>query len=131
MESDLSVIKILWTGKPIPDHITLARHLQTIPHEWLDTILAKTATLCVAEAGSATGPLGADSSGVETTRYETVTRPLKSEKSFVEMARKAYLKYHIIAILGLQLILESKITASNVNDITMLPVMMDGIRRHG
>ena len=85
----------------------MARHLQTISQDWLDTILTKTATLCVAEAGSATGPLGADSSGVETTRYETVTRPLKSEKNFVEMARKAYLKYHVIAILGLQIILES------------------------
>ena len=52
-------------------------------------ILTDTATLCVAEAGSATGPPGADSSGVETTRYETVTRPLKSEKNFVEMARNA------------------------------------------
>ena len=89
MESDLSVIKIPWAGEPVPDHTTLARHLQTISQDWLDTILTKTATLCVAEAGSATGPLGADSSGVETTRYETVTRPLKSEKNFVEMARKA------------------------------------------
>ena len=105
MESDLSVIKIPWVGEPVPDHTTLARHLQTISQDWLDTILTKTATLCVAEAGSATGPLGADSSGVETTRYETVTRPLKSEKNFVEMARKAYLKYHVIAILGLQIIL--------------------------
>lgn len=131
IESDLSVIKIPWTGEPVPDHATLTRRLQTIPQEWLDTILAKTATLCVAEAGSATGPLGADSSSVETTRYDTVTRPLKSEKSFVEMARKAYLKYHVIAIRGLQIVLESEITISSVNDITMLPVMLDGIRRHG
>ena len=90
IESDLSVIKIPWTGEPVPDHTTLTRRLQTIPQEWLDTILAKTATLCVAEAGSATGPLGADSSSVETTRYETVTRPLKSEKGFVEMGLVTY-----------------------------------------
>ena len=51
-------------------------------------ILTKTATPRMDEAGSATGPLGADSSGVETTRFETVTRPIKREKNFVEMARK-------------------------------------------
>ena len=131
MESDLSVIKIPWASEPVPDHTTLARHLQTISQDWLDTILTKTATLCVAEAGSATGPLGADSSGVETTRYETVTRPLKSEKNFVEMARKAYLKYHVIAILGLQIILESEITTSSISDTTMLPVMLDGMKQQG
>ncbi len=120
MGSDLPVIKIPWAGEPIPDHTTLARHLQTIPQDWLDMILTKTATPCMDEAGSATGPLGADSSGVETTRYETVTRPLKREKNFVEMARKTYLKYHIIAVLGLQIILESEITASSVNYVTML-----------
>ena len=120
MESDLPVIKIPWAGEPIPNHTALARHLQTIPQDWLDMILTKTATPCMDEAGSATGPLGADSGGVETTRYETVTRPLKREKNFVEMARKTYLKYHIIAVLGLQIILESEITASSVNYVTML-----------
>ena len=94
-------------------------------------ILTKTATLCMDEAGSATGPLGADSSGVETTRYETVTRLLKREKNFVEMARKTYLKYHITAVLGLQIILESEITASSVNDVTMLPVMLGKMKRQG
>ena len=56
-------------GEPIPDYTTLARHLQTIPQDWPDMILTKTATPRMDEAGSATGPLGADSSGVETTRY--------------------------------------------------------------
>ena len=129
MESDLSVIKRPWAGEPVPDHTTLARHLQTISQDWLDTILTKTATLCVAEAGSGTGPLGADSSCVETTRYETVTRPLKSEKNFVEMARKAYLKYHVIAILDLQIILESDHDQQHRS--TMLPVMLDGMKRQG
>ena len=94
-------------------------------------MLARTARLCMAEAGGATGPLGADSSGVETTRYETVVRPLKREKDFVEMAQKEYLKYHIVAILGLQIILESEITPSNVNDVTMLPPMLGEMGRQG
>ena len=132
MESDLSVIKLpWWTGEPVPDHTTIARHLQTIPYGWLAGMLAETARLCMAEAGGATGPLGADSSGAETTRYETVVRPLKREKDFVEMIQKEYLKYHIVAVLGLQIILESEITPSNVNDVTMLPPMLDEMRRQG
>ena len=73
--------------------------------------------------------LGADSSGVETTRYKTVTRPFKREKNFVEVARKTYLKYHITAVLDLRIILESEITASSVNDIAMLPVVLGKMKR--
>ena len=47
------------------------------------------------------------------------------------MIRKAYLKYRIIAILGLQIILESEITTSSISDTTMLLVMLDGMKRHG
>ena len=130
MESDLSAIKIpRWTGEPIPDHTTIARHLQTIPYDWLTAMLARTAKMCMTEAGGATGPLGADSSGVGTTRYETVARPLKKEGEFVETAQKECLKYHIIAVLGLQIVLESEITSGNVNDVTMLPPMLDGAKR--
>ena len=130
MESDLSVIKLpWWNGEPVPDHTTIARHLQTIPYDWLTAMLARTARLCMAEADGATGPLSADSSSVETTRYETVVRPLKREKDFVEMAQKEYLKYHIVAVLGLQIILESGITPSNINDVTMLPPMLYEMRR--
>ena len=132
MESDLSVINIpWWNGEPVPDHTTISRHLQAIPYGWLTAMLARTARLCMAEAGGATGPLGADSSGVETTRYETVVRPLKREKDFVEMAQKEYLKYHIVAVLGLQIILESEITPGNVNDVTMLPPMLGEMGRQG
>ena len=130
MESDLSVIKLpWWNGEPVPDHTTIARHLQTIPYDWLAGMLARTARLCMAEADGATGPLGADSSGVETTRYETVVRPLKRKKDFVEIAQKEYLKYHIVAVLGLQIILESGVTPSNINDVTMLPPMLYEMRR--
>ena len=130
MESDLSVIRIpRWTGEPIPDHTAIARHLQTIPYGWLTAMLARTAKMCMTEAGGATCPLGADSSGVETTRYETVVRPLKRERDFVETAQKEYLKYHIVAVLGLQIILESEITPSNVNDVTMLPPILGEMKR--
>ena len=92
-------------------------------------MLAETVTLCMIEAGPATGPLGADSSGVEATRYETVVRLLKRERDFVEMARKEYLKYHITAVLGLQIILESEITSGSVNDVAMLPPMLTEMKQ--
>ena len=132
MESDLSVINMpWWAGEPVPDHTTIARHPQTIPHGWLTAMLARAARLCMVEAGGATGPPGADSSGVETTRCGTIVRPLKREKDFVETAQKAYLKYHTVAILGLQIILESEITPGNVSDTAMLPPMLGEMGRQG
>lgn len=87
MESDLPVINMpWWNSEPVPDHTTTSRHRQTVPHGWLTAIRAGTARLCMVGAGGATGPLGADSSGVETARYGTVVRPLKRERDFVEMA---------------------------------------------
>ena len=73
-----------------------------------------TVRLYMAEADGATGPLGANSSGVETTMYETVVRPLKKERDFVETVQKAYLKYYIVTVLELQIILESEITAGKI-----------------
>ncbi len=131
MESDLSVIKIpRWTSESIPDHTTIARRLQTIPYGWLTAMLARTAKMCMTEAGGATGPPGADSSGVETTRYETVVWPLKRERDLVETIQE-YLKYQIIAVLGLQIVLESDIASGNVNDVTMLPPMLGEAKRQG
>ena len=100
MESDMRDMRTPWDNEPVPDHTTLVRHPQTIPKDWLDRILAETARRCIIAAGRTTGPLGADSSGVETTRYEAVTRPNKKERDFVETLQKQYLKYHIVAILG-------------------------------
>ena len=42
--------------------------MQTIPLDWLDTILAETVRRCLTEAGEATASLGVDSSGVEIRR---------------------------------------------------------------
>ena len=89
MESDLSVIDMpWWNGGPVPDHTTTSRHLQTVPHGWLTAMLARTARPCIAGADGATGPPGADGSGVETTGYGTVVRSLKRERDFVETAQK-------------------------------------------
>ena len=131
IESDLRDMRTPWDGEPVPDHTTMVRHLQTIPPDWMDLILAETGRRCIAEAAGATGPLGADSSGVETTRYENIEKPYKKERDFVEMRQKTYWKYHITAILGLQIVLATFTTPGNVNDVTMLPVMLAEIRRRG
>ncbi len=93
--------------------------------------MAETARRCIKEADEATGPLGADSSAAETTRYEYVERPSRKERDFVETRQKTYWKYHITAILGLQIVLAAFTTPSNINDTTMLPVMLAEIRRRG
>ena len=49
--------------------------------------------------------MGADSCAAETTRYEYVERPSRKERDFVETRQKTYWKYHITAILGLQIVL--------------------------
>ena len=131
VESDLRGMRTPWDNESVPDHTTLVRHLQTIPADWLDLIVAETARRCIKEADEATGPLGADSSAAETTRYEYVERPSRKERDFVETRQKTYWKYHITAILGLQIVLAAFTTPSNINDTTMLPVMLAEIRRRG
>ena len=67
VESNLRCMRTPWDNEPVPDHTTLVRHLQTIPADWLDLIVAETARRCIKEADEATGSLGADSSAAETT----------------------------------------------------------------
>ena len=128
MGSWLYVLKIPW-NEPVPDHATMAKHFQTIPADWLDSVLAETARRCMAEADWIAGSIGADSGGVETTGYEQVTRPGVKKRDFVENPRKIYMKCHIVAALGLQTIMASETTPSNANDSTMLPVMLDAMER--
>ena len=92
---------------------------------------APAARRCIKEADEATGPLGADSSAAETTRYEYVERPNREERDFVETHQKTYWKYHITAILGLQIVPAALTAPDNINDTTALLVMPAGIRYHG
>ena len=129
--ADLQSMRTPWDDEPVPVHTTLVRHAQTVPEEWLEHILAETARLCLKEVGDATGPLAADSSGMETTRYGMVERPNKKKRDFVMTRQKIYWKYHIAAILGLQIILAAVGTPGSVNDSIKLPTMLRKIRRHG
>ena len=151
-ESYLKVIRTRWDDEPVPDYTTLVRHMQTIPAEWMEMILAETARRCMKEADWATGSLGADSSGVETTRYVYNQEPDKKKPDAMEdksktapnsgdqkpdnkeqdqSRRKIYQKYHITAILGLQIILAAIATPGNISDTTVLPAMLHKITSHG
>ena len=92
-------------------------------------ILAETARRCLTEAGEAAGPLASDSSALETARYEETERPDTKEWDFVQVRQKIYWKYHIAAVLGLQIVLAALGTPSNVNDTVMLRTMLAEIRR--
>ena len=127
-EADLREMKTPWDNEPVPDHTTICRHMKEIPPDWLDLILAETARRCMAAAGDAIGPLGSDSSGVATTRYET---PGSSDSETEQSRRREYGKYHITAILGLQIILAAFYTTGNVHDSRMLVPMFDKIKRLG
>lgn len=111
----LDGMRDVW-DEPAPDHSWLARHMQTVDGGWMDRMLARTAELCLAELGDATAPLGADSSGAETDRYRAVERPSPELEGFVRTEVKIYIKYHVTAVLGHQIILSTLTTPSNVAD---------------
>ena len=49
--------------------------------------------------------MGADSSAAETVRYEYAERPNREERDLVETRQKTAWKYHITALLDLQIVL--------------------------
>ncbi len=131
--------------------------MQTIDLDWLDSILAYTANMCLTELKKSgtdpvpikykesilthgsedfesgkqdvkqepTAPIGVDSSGVETDRYEKQEKSNHLPQDFEPTRIKTYLKYHITAITGHQIILASYTTPSNVSDTPMLPYMVN------
>ncbi|MCE2498992.1 MAG: transposase [Nitrosopumilaceae archaeon] len=124
--------------EPILSHKELVEHMQTIDAGWLDCILAKTAFLCLEELAisGAAAPLGADSSGAEAARYEYTEAPGVTLHDFMppdaERPRfKTYLKYHVTAVLGHQVILTAITTPGSVHDSRMLPAMLEKIRKFG
>ena len=61
----------------------------------------------------------------EMDRYETV------EKNGLKKRRKKYAKYHVTSILGLQIVLDSRITSSNTRDTKVLGPMIETISGQG
>ena len=121
MESLLAVLKTPWDAEDVPDHSTIGNTLDTIDEDWLQSILTQTARMCMETAGGTSGSTASDSSGVEMDRYETV------KKNGLEKRRKKYAKYHVTAILGLQIVLDSRIAPSNTHDTKVLGPMIETI----
>jgi hypothetical protein len=118
-----------WKEEPSPDHSTIHRTYQRLPEEYLDSLLERSARLCIREAGWKKGVLAADSSGVETDRYEEVSRPSRSQRRFVTIRRILWLKYHIVAVLDHLVILRAMVTGYRVHDSPMLRRMLAGFPR--
>ena len=71
-----------WEGQKIPDHTTIARAFSGISKKWLETILARTSLLCMKETNIDAGALlAADSTGIETDRYDYRTEKDKNSNS--------------------------------------------------
>ena len=115
-----------WEGEPYPDHSTIHRAYQSFPLEYLDSLLVRSAELCLREARWKKGLLACDSSGVATDRYEEVVRPNKKKKTFETIRQILHLKYHIIAILDHLVILRAKVTSYRVADSPTLRRMLEG-----
>ena len=69
--ADFEDMRTPWDDEPIPDYSRLVKHTSD---EGMDMILAETARRCLAEVAGSTGLLGANSNGIETTRYEMVEK---------------------------------------------------------
>ena len=134
---ELKKFRHVW-DEPIPTRKEIVTHMQTIDPNWLDFILATTGFSCLEALtlSNATAPLGCDSSAFETTRYSYAPQQNMTLDNFITNAAsqnrtRIYLKYHITAILGHQIILAAITTPSNVHDSTILPVMIKLIQKYG
>ena len=90
METLLYILKLPW-HEPVPDHSTIHEAFKRMSEAYLNRILARSAGLCVAESGWVKGIVAADSTGIETDRYETVDLKMKKTK------KKISIKYHVVA----------------------------------
>ncbi|MBT0160991.1 transposase, partial [Candidatus Bathyarchaeota archaeon A05DMB-2] len=122
MESLLHMLKLPWQ-EAVPDHSTIHEAFRRIPEAYLNQILLKSAGLCIAESGWVRGIVAADSTGVETDRYETVEVKMK------KVRRRISVKYHVIAILDYNIIMAAKITSRRTADSPTLRQMLKDLPR--
>lgn len=126
MQNLVPKLGLPWESEPYPDHSTIHRAYQALPLEYLNSMLERTAQLCVKEANWKKGLLACDSSGVETDRYEEVVRPNKRKRTFEKVKQILHLKYHIIAILDHLVILRARVTSYRTADSPTLRRMLEG-----
>lgn len=122
METLLHMLRLPWQ-EPVPDHSTIHEAFRRIPEVYLNQMLARSARLCIAESGWVKGIVAADSTGVETDRYETVEVRLKKTR------RRISIKYHVTAILDYNIILAARITGRRTADSPTLRRMLKDLPR--
>lgn len=120
METLLHLLRLLWQ-EPVPDHSTIHDAFKRIPENYLNQILAKSAGLCIAESGWVKGVVAADSTGVETDRYETLEVKMKNTR------RRISIKYHVTAILDYNILMAAKITSQKRADSPTLRQMLKNL----
>ena len=117
METLLHLLRLPWQ-EPVPDHSTIHEAFKRIPEAYLKRILVRNAEICIAESGWVKGIVGADSTGVETDRYEAVEVKMKKTR------RRISIKYHVIAILDYNIIMTARITSQRTADSPTLRQML-------
>lgn len=128
MQNEVPSLKLPW-NEPYPDHSWIAKSFKKIPLQYLESILQKTAMICIRESKWEKGMFGADSTGVETDVYDKKVRPNKKEKKFEKTRVKRFLKWHIVAILDYLIILTCNITSSRTHDSPVLRRMMRSVKK--
>jgi len=118
MEALLHMLRLPWPLEPVPDHSTIHEAFRRIPEAYLKRLLARSAAQCIAEAGWVKGVVAADSTGVETDRYETVDLKMKKTR------RRISIKYHVVAILDYNIIMSARITSRRTADSPTLRSML-------
>lgn len=118
----------------VPSTSTILRAHEELDMQWLQDMVATTAKACLEKAGIGEAievDSAADSTGVETDRYEDkVKLDKKTGKETVARA-KSYLKWHIFAVLKLQIILSCAMTPSSVADTDMLRPLLEKSKKLG
>ncbi len=129
MQNEVPSLRLPW-NEPYPDHSWIAKTLKRIPLQYLESILQKTALMCMKESNWRNGMLATDSTGIETDVYYEKVKPVKrkDEKRFEKVRIERFLKWHIIAVLDYMVILASNITSSRRHDSPVLRKMLKSIR---
>lgn len=117
METLLHMLRLPWQ-EPVPDHSTIHDAFRRTPETYLNQMLARSAELCIKESGWVRGIVAADSTGVETDRYET------AEVRFKKTKRRITVKYHVTAILDYNIILAARVTSRGTGDSPTLRGML-------
>ncbi|MBV9667565.1 MAG: transposase [Nitrososphaeraceae archaeon] len=125
-------INLPWNNnEPYPDHTWISRTFKKIPLIYLESMLLRSAYMCLKESGWKKGMLASDSSGIETDRYEYEVRPVKSKKKFEKIMVKQYLKWHVTAILDHLIILSTRLTTKKTHDSPVLRTMLNRLKKCG